>query len=224
MRSREPGPGRYEPLQETHRRVAEEEQRRESQPGPEAGRYELLNETHRRVAEEVRREQAQRDPRQPEADPNSPDARLERDRIERDATPEPGRITRAEEQYQRGPEIEQDGPTRPSVFGRVRRYLEAFGIGGTERMESVSAARPAADHHYSPEPSRDEPSQRVPEAKVEREAQAAEYEITGRGEMSDARAARLALLRSIDRDIERENRENEGKGPDLGHDSGDRSR
>ena len=38
--------------------------------------------------------------------------------------------------------------------------------------------------------------------RIEREAQAAEYEVTGRGEISDARAARLALLRSIDRDIE----------------------
>lgn len=230
MRSRERGPGRYEPLQETYRRVAEAERRTQSQEVG-SGRYEPLQETHRRVAEEERHRELRPDQSRREEgsgqsvpDPNSAEARLEREQAEHRSSPEAGRLTRADQEYQRGPEVEPDGPARPGLFGRLRRYVESLGIGGSERTEYVSVGRQETDHRYSPEPSRDDPSQRVPEAKVEREAQAAEFEITGRGEMSDARAARLALLRSIDRDIERENRENEGKEPDLGHDSGDRSR
>jgi hypothetical protein len=42
-------PNRYEPMNETHRRVAEEEEKREAAVRNEHGRYEPLYETQRRV-------------------------------------------------------------------------------------------------------------------------------------------------------------------------------
>lgn len=93
-----------------------------------------------------------------------------------------------------------------------------------EHAEPQSPQRVEAIRDQVGEQSLEKPSERLPETRIEREAQAAEYEITGRGEISDARAARLERLRGIDRDIERESHENEGKAPDLDHDSGDRSR
>jgi hypothetical protein len=67
-------------------------------------------------------------------------------------------------------------------------------------------------------------NQPVPDKKIEREAEAAEYELTRRGEMTDARAARLARLQSVSDHIERENSERESNGPERDQDAGDRSR
>lgn len=156
----------------------------------ERGRYEPLNETHRRVAEEEEKRRS-----------------AERDHARSDAAePEPYRP--GEELRPRRPEIAPDhDPNSPEARRAAREE------------ELQKRAEPGRTDDGRIDPSRD-----VPETQVEREAEAAEYEITRRGEMTDARAARLALLRSIDRDIQRERDENEGKGLDLDRDSGDHSR
>lgn len=264
MRS-EREPNRYEPLNETHRRVAEEEERRRqaeqeqerlaAQPG--GGRYAPLHETHQRVAEEqekrriTEQEQARSDNAQPEPepfrpgtklrpqrpetgpehDPDSPEARLAAMQKELEEKVRLGRINSSEMIYQ----LRQlDNQLRVAMEeGRTPPPSQQHGLSGNSRDEMTAGAghaepeppqRVEATHDQAIDRSSEKPSERVPESRVEREAQAAEYEITGRGEISDARAARLERLRGIDRDIERESRENEGKGPELDHDSGDHSR
>ncbi len=161
----------------------------------------------------------QRSEAAPEYDPDSPEARLAAMQQELEEKVRLGRINSSEMIYQLRRfdnelrvEIEQAGrpPLRDSS--------------GAE-LENAQAPERADDIRDQPtDQSRDDPSQRTPETSIEREAQAAEYEIVGRAEMTDARAARLERLRGIDRDIERENRENEEKGPNLDHGSSDRSR
>jgi hypothetical protein len=116
-------------------------------------------------------------------------------------------------------EIEHGGRQPPDLHSRqAEKAAEA---------QPEGPASPQRDDDFSRQvstESREDPDQRVPETRIEREAKAAEYEITGRGEMTDARAARLARLQNIDRTIEREQRDNDGRGSDLGRDSGDRSR
>lgn len=248
MRS-EREPNRYEPLNETHRRVAEEEEKRRLaeqeqarlsaqpepepvRPGPELRptRSEItpddphspkarLTEKERELQEQGREPRPSRPEIAPEHDPDSPEARLAAREQELQEQVRLGRIKPGEMIYQLRQfdnelhaEIEQGG--RPALRD-----------GSGAEFENVQAPERAADIRDQPtEQSRDDPNQRTPEARIEREAEAAEYEIVGRGEMSDARAARLERLRGIDRDIERENRENEGKGPNLGHEAGDHSR
>jgi hypothetical protein len=222
-------PNRYEPLNETHRRVAEEEEKR-------------------RLAEQEEARSAQAQP-EPEPQRPGPDPRPQRPEAEPDYSPEAIEARLAAEKERLGELVKQgridesDMNYRFSRFDQnLRTEIEQAGMSpptqhrdGSGNRRDELAAEPehggaqspqrAEDAHDQPrDQARDDPSQRAPETRIEREAQAAEYEITGRGEVSDARAARLALLRSIDRDIERESRENEGKGPDLDHDSGDHSR
>jgi hypothetical protein len=64
----------------------------------------------------------------------------------------------------------------------------------------------------------------LPETRVGREAEAAEYEVTGRGEMTEARAARLERLRSMEQTIEQEHRDHEGLDLGPSRPAGDRSR
>jgi hypothetical protein len=210
-------PNRYEPLNETHRRVAEEEEKRRlaeqdqalsasAQPDPEPYR----------PGPEPR---PQRPETAPDHDPDSPEARLAAKEQELQEQVRLGRINPGEMIYQ-----------LRRFDNELRIEIEQAGIppqrdsSGTE-FESAQVPERAADIRDQPtEQTRDDPRQRTPETRIEREAEAAEHEIVGRGEMSDARAARLERLRGIDRDIERENRENEGRGPDLDHESGDHSR
>jgi hypothetical protein len=175
------------------------------------------------------------EPQRPEAEPDySPDAieaRLAAEKERLEELVKQGRINESEltDRFSRfdqnlRSEIEQAGRTPP-----IQPHDRSGSSGDEmspepERGEPQFEQRPEDTRDQAADQSREKPSERVPETRIEREAQAAEYVIVGRGEMSDARAARLALLRSIDRDIERENRENEGKGPELDHDSGDRSR
>ena len=222
MRS-EREPDRYEPLNETHRRVAEEEEKRRLAEQEQARSAQAQPEPHRPGPDPR--------PQRPEAEPDySPDAiearlKAEQERLEK--LFEEGRITESDKNYRFSHfdqnlriEIEQADKRPPGRSGNRGDEMAAE----PEHGEPQFQQRPEDTRDQPSDQGRDDPSQRAPETRIEREAQTAEYEITGRAEMSDARAARLALLRSIDRDIERENRENEGKGPDLGHDSGDRSR
>jgi hypothetical protein len=218
-------PNRYEPLNETHRRVAEEEEKRRlaeqeqarsAQSEPEPLRPDTELRPHRPEAA-------------PEHEPDSPEARLAAMQKELENKVRLGRIDNSEMIYQLRQfdnqlrvEMEEAGTPPPTqqrdLSGNSRDEMTA----GEERVEPQSPRREEDHRDHADDQSRQKPSECAPETRIEREAQAAEYEIVGRGEMSDARAARLERLRGIDRDIERENRENEGKGPDLDHD--DRSR
>ena len=167
----------------------------------------------------------------PDHDPDSPEARLAAMQKELEEKVRLGRINSSEMIYelrqfdnQLRVEMEEAGVSPPTqqrdLSGNSRDEMAA----GTESVEPQSPQRVEAARDHADDQSREKPSERVPETRVEREAQTAEYEIVGRGEMTDARAARLERLRGIDREIERENLENEGKGPDLDHDSSDHSR
>jgi hypothetical protein len=210
-------PNRYEPLNETHRRVAEEEEKRR-----------LAEQDQARSAPAQPEPEPHRSATEPEHDPDSPEARLAARQEELEEKVRLRQITPSEMVYQLrrfdnqlSVEIAQGGTPPPSQRrgGPGDRQDEL--AAETERGEPQSPQRAADIRDQADNQSRDDPNPRVPDTRTE-EGQAAEYEITGRGEMSDARAARLERLRGIDSDIERETRENEGKGLDLDRDSGDR--
>lgn len=204
MRS-EREPNRYEPLNETHRRVAEEEEKRRlaEQEQARSASAHPEPEPYRPGTELT----PQRPETAPEHDPDSPEARLAAREQELQEQVRLGRINSSEMIYQLRQfdnelrlEIEHSG--KPPLRDGSGAELESEQA--TVRAEGIRD-QPTAE-------SRDDPNQRTPDARIQRKAEAAEYEIVGRGEMSDARAARLERLRGIDRDIERESRENEGLG------------
>jgi len=210
-------PNRYEPLNETHRRVAEEEEKRriaEQEQGRSASTQPEAEPN--RPGPEPR---PQRPEAAPDHEPDSPEARLAAMQKELEEKVKLGRINNSEMIYQ----LRQ-------FDNELRIEMEQGGTSaqrGSPGAESENArARERTDdiRDQPTDQSRDDPSQRTPEARIEREAEAAEHEIVGRGEMTDARAARLERLRGIDRTLERETRENDGNGLELDHDSGDRSR
>ncbi len=220
-------PNRYEPLNETHRRVAEEEEKRRLAEQDQARSAQSELEPFR-PGTELR---PRRPETAPEHDPNSPEARLAAMQQELEEKVRLGRINSSEmiyqlRQFDNQLRVEmQEGRTPPpaqqhDLSGNRRDEVAA----GAEHTKPQSPQRAEATRDQADDHRHEKPSERVPETRIEREAQAAEYEVVGRGEMSDARAARLERLRGIDREIERENQENERKGPDLDHDSGDRSR
>ena len=237
-------PNRYEFLNEMHRRVAEEEEKREAELRDDHGRYQPLHDTQRHVAEEQDRHRADaRDEPQverPVLEPstlqsgqehaeNSPEVRLAARTAELEELVARGRISQSEMVYRLAQfdnelrvELETGRPVRPIQRGRSDDDQAEPNAepehAAPEMPERLESARDEADR--IPE----RRSEHVPETRIEREREAAEYEIAGRGEKNDARARRMERLRSIDRDIERESHENESKGPpDLDHDSGDRS-
>jgi len=193
----EHGTGRYEPLQETHRRVAEEEVRRaagQQQPSTTT----LPEPDHTQ-------------------DNNSPEARLAARERELQAKVHEGRISPGEMVYQLrrfdnelASEIERGGPA-PLTGRSSIETPEAARTAEPEPISSRSSDRAEDTHDPASDLSRVDSSQPVPQSQVAREAEAAEYEITGRGEMTDARAVRLERLRNIDRSIEQEHRANEGQ-------------
>jgi len=121
-------------------------------------------------------------------------------------------------------EIEEAGTPPPTQQRDLSGNSRDETTAGEEHVEPQSPQRAEAPRDHADDQSREKPSERVPETRIEREAQAAEYEIVGRGEVTDARAARLERLRGIDRTIERESRENQCDERTLGHNPGDRSR
>jgi hypothetical protein len=227
-------PNLYEPLHETHRRVAEDEEKRRlaeqeqarsasAQPEPEPDR----------PGTELR---PQRPEAAPEHDPNSPEVRLAAKEQELQEQVRLGRINSGEMIYQlrqfdnellREMKIADSQQARDAeTEARAEPKREGTEQQQTERPSETEYAASRNDER-NPEPDRFpvDVSRDVPKEQIKREAEVAEYETVGRGGMTDARAARLGRLRGIYRDIERENRvDNEGKGPDLDHDSGDRSR
>jgi hypothetical protein len=242
-------PNRYEPLKEAHRRAAEEEEKRrlaeqeqvrsasaQSEPQPVRPGPELrpsrpeITPDHDPDSPEARLAARERElkgpgnearPSRPELrpdhDPDSPEARLAAKEQELQERVRLGRISPSEMIY----ELRQfDNELRVEIEHGGGPLRDGS---GTE-LESAQPERAADTRDQPTDQSRDDPRQRTPEARIEREAEAAEYEIVGRGEMSAARAARLERLRGIDREVEREHREKEGKGLDLDHGSGDHAR
>lgn len=244
-------PGRYEPLDETHRRVNDEEQRRQSAVPPQHSPYDPLHDSHRRVAEaeEKRRaagrqeahssiEQSEPEPVRPgtearpsrpeiaeDHEPDSPEARLaekERDLQERVKLGRisPGEMIHELRQFDDELRIEIEHGGRAPLDGpRGGQREDASYEDVLENEVSPQHGNEITDHVRR----RDDPSERPSETRIEREAEAAGYEITRRGEMTDARAARLARLQTIDRAIEREHSENDRSGLDHGQDRGGRS-
>jgi hypothetical protein len=219
-------PNRYEPLNETHRRVAEEEEKRRLAEQEQARSAQPEPEPYRPGTEP----RPQRPETGLEHDPDSPEARLAAMQRELEEKVRLGRINSSEMIYQLRQfdnqlrvEMEEGRTPLPAqqhdLSGNSRDEMTA----GAEHAEPESPQRVEPTHDRVEDRSAERPSERLPESRIEREAQAAEYEIVGRGEMSDARAARLERLRGIDRDIERENRENEGEEPNLDHYSDGRS-
>jgi hypothetical protein len=165
----------------------------------------------------------------PEHDPDSPEARLAAKEKELTEKVQIGRISQSEmiyelQKFDNQLMVERAAAQAPRLS--PGRDIDANREDDSSvEMEQSSSDSPQWDAGISepPNESRTDASGPLPQTSIEREAEAAEYEVTGRGEMTDARAARLERLRSIDRTIERETRENEGKAPDIGHGSSDRS-
>lgn len=218
-------PNRYEPLKETHRRVADEEEKRRL-----AEQEQARTAAGQRVPEPVRpgAEPRSSDPQKvADHEPGSPEARLAEKERELEDRLRLGRINRSEmihelRQFDDALRIEMEyGGKQPQPD---RRSPEAE-MSAEGQMEGQEASQGDDDlRRQASTEGRDAPSERVPETRTEREAKLAEYEITGRGEMTDARAARLARLQNIDRTIEREQRDNDGRSSGHDHDSGDHSR
>jgi hypothetical protein len=220
-------PNRYEPLNETYRRAAEEEEKRRLAEQEQARSPQSEAEPNRPGPEP----RPQRPEATPDRDPDSPEARLAAMQKELEEKVRLGRINSSEMIYelrqfdnQLRVEMEEAGVTPPmqqrDLSGNSRNEMTA----GAERVEPQSPQRVEAARDHADNQSREKPSERVPETRIERESQAAEYEVVGRGEVTDARAARLARLQNIDRAIEHEQRENERADVGSGQGEGDRSR
>jgi hypothetical protein len=178
-------PNRYEPLNETHRRVAEEEEKRRLAEQEQA-RSALSEPEPFRPGTEPR-------PHRPETvserDPDSPEARLAAKEQELQEQVRLGRINPSEMIHQLRQfddelriEIEHGGmsPQHGSPSGRQSE------LSAEAELENAQVPERVEDIRDQPtEESRDDPTQRTPEARIEREAEAAEYEIVGRGEMTD---------------------------------------
>jgi hypothetical protein len=207
---------RYAPLDETQRRVADEEEKRRSAEAEQnanvkSGYYAPLEETHRRVAEQETSRPAGREPsaaapeREPLNEADGVHGRLAAKPKELEEKVQLGRITRSDmihEMRQFDSEL-----LREMNLNDERR--------GREEPASASGQKDRG---------RNDPGQARSQTSAEQDSASEEHEFPNRGERTDARAARMARLRGIDRDIERESRENQGKGLDAGRDSGDRSR
>lgn len=219
-------PSRYEPLNETQRRVAAEQEEKRRIAEEEQARS-----AAQQSEPEPIRPGTEPSPAQPEAtpdhDPSSPEARLAEKERELQERVRLGRINPSEmihelRQFDNTLRIEMEQGGRPPPADPHSRQAER--AVEVEREGQVMADRDDDLARQASTEVRDNPSERVPETRTEREAKAAEYEITGRGEMTDARAARLARLQNIDRAIEREQQGNDGRSSGLDHDSGDHSR
>jgi len=218
-------PNRYEPLNETHRRVAEEEEKRRL-----AEQERARSAAHQPEPEPFRPGTEPRSGRPettPDHEPDTPEARLAEKERELQEQVRLGRINASEmvhklRQFDNALriEIEQGGrQPQPDVHSR-----QAGMSAEVQREGLVSQQRDDDRSHQPDRESRSDPHERVSDRRVEREAEAAEYEITGRGEMTDARAARLARLKGIDRQIERERQENKDKNLDRDRNPTNRSR
>lgn len=210
-------PNRYEPLNETHRRVAEEEEKRRLAEQEQARSAAAQNEP------EPFQPGTEPRPRRPETEPehdlDSPEARLAVKEQELQQQVRLGRINSSEMIYQ----LRQfDNELRVEMeHGGMQPLRDGSGA----ELEHVQAPERANDIRDQPTTEkRNDPSQRVPEAQIERDAETAEYEITRRGEMTDARAARLARLQNIDRAIEQEKGENQSGNIAKERDGGDWAR
>ena len=161
--------------------------------------YEALRETQRRVEEEEKqlaaRAAAEKD--------NSPEARLAALEAELAEKLRLGRITKGEMSYQ------------------LRRFDNALEV--EINIEKAQQARDdEARAHAAPEHGPEELSERRSPTREEKEAEGVEREFSGLGEMTEARAARLARLREITENLTRDGRANDGLDPDR--EPGDRSR
>jgi hypothetical protein len=276
--------GRYDPLKETHRRVAEEEEERrlaeQGQASPvtpqakddhdPASREDRIAALEKEQEEKVWLKQITPSDKirtmavfdnQLVVEMNIEEMQRARDQQARarqpqdreNSTDRPPETLPQQSAKTRDPPLERledDGSGRVPEE-QIEREAEAapYEITGRGEMTDARAARLARlrgidqdiereNRHELAEPrqqaenltdrtddrGRDDASHPVPEKQIEREAEAAAYEVTGRGEMTNARAARLARLRGIDQEIERETRDEEGKGVDRSNDPGDRSR
>jgi len=93
-----------------------------------------------------------------------------------------------------------------------------------ERRQQDDAIRQGALHAGGQEgESQERSAERERHRSAENDSGQSEFRAAAE-EVSDARAARRERLRRIQDDIDRERRDNEGKGPDRGRDAGDRSR
>jgi hypothetical protein len=168
--------------------------------GRESHHYEALRETQRKVEEEAEKQ------RTAGGKVNSPEARLAAFEAELAEKLRLGRITKGEMSYQ------------------LRRFDNALEV--EMNIEKAQQARDeAARADVEPEHGQEEPNERRRSPRRdETEAEAVEQEFAGRGEMTEARAARLARLREITENLARNGRENDGHGLDTDRESGDRSR
>lgn len=163
--------------------------------------YEALNETHRQVHEE----EEKRRTAEAEKEANSPEAHLAAMEAELAEKVRLGRISKGEMNY---------------LLSRFDNQLV------TEmNVEDAQKARDAAAFdRATPNDGADQSRDNDNRSGGEKEAGDQEHEFMNRGEMTEARSARLARLRTITQELARDQPERDGNESDLSHESGDRSR
>lgn len=210
-------PDRYAPLDETQRRLAEEEETRRSAEAEQiaararAGHYEPLRDTQRMVAEEElgraagRAQSAGKPERGPSNEIDEVEARTAAREKELDEKVRLGRITASDKVHE-------------------MRQFDSELLGEMKIRDERRAREEQASTSQQQDRGRDDPSEARLQTSTEQESASEEHELASRGETTDARAARKARLRGIDHQIERERQENEDKEFDRDRNSGDRSR
>jgi len=163
--------------------------------GREGHHYESLRETQRQIEEEEKLRAALG---QKEKSPEERLAALEAELAEKLRL---GRITQSERAYQ------------------LRRFDNALEVEINNEMAQRGRSEEAGGPNQSRLRSEEPGEQKLPDA--EKESPSGQRDLSGQGEMTEARAARLARLRNI---TEKLIRENENNGPDLNRDPVDRSR
>jgi hypothetical protein len=210
-------PNRYAALDEAQRKSAEREVTRraeevqQSDANVRAGRYASLNETQRRVDDEEMRRSARPEPNatEPERMPFN-----ESDEVE-------ARIAAKEKELEEKVTLKKI--TRADMVHEMRQFDSELRIEMDLRHERQGREEPASATQHK-DRQRDDPSQFGSETSVEKEPLAPERDSTNRGEMSEARAARLERLRGTDRSLEQDRSERDGNGSEPTRDSGGRSR
>ncbi len=196
-------PDRYAPLDETHRKVAEDAEKRRAAEAEriaartQGGQYNALRDTQRQLDEQAQNRAAAPEPEPVNSDKQA-EARMAARQKELEEKVRLGRIT--------------TGEMAREMFILDRVLLGEGMARDQQRARDEQAASRQQDRGG------DDPS------RTGRDSASDEHEPAGQPEISDARAERKARLRAISDRIERERRENEGKGLDLARDAGGRSR
>ena len=198
-------PDRYAQLDETQRRVAEEEAKRREAEAEQiaakgrAGNYDPLRDAERRAAEEEMSRAAER-----EKSAAAPERKSVNELEEFEARSAAKR-QELEEKYRLGRITAHD------VTYEITKFENQMFVEGKMREQQLGREEPVSSPEQQDRAS-DNPGQDRPQSGAGRDSASEPHDPPSREEKPDARTVRKARLRAIHDDNERERRENENKG------------